>query len=308
MFVSKSRNKSGTISVRVMEKRRGRNVVVRSFGASSDEDEVACMMAAAKEYVLRKMGRYYNLFNPVPQVTIDEFMSGLSNSQVSVIGPELIFGQLYDLIGFDKIDDEMFRHLVISRLASPGSKLHTADYLLRYRGVSCDVSKIYRHLDKLCVREPNDDGAGLKDAVEQVTFQHCLAAGSGSVDVVFYDITTLYFEASKEDDLRRLGFSKDGKADCPQVLLGLLITRDGYPISYEIFEGNLSEQRTFVPLLQRAERKFGLGRPVVIARCWAALQGQYQGAHQRGLRVHPGRPFAQRECQNPRAHPVDEPR
>jgi len=143
-----------------MEKRRGRNVVVRSFGASSDEDEVACMMAAAKEYVLRKMGRYYNLFNPVPQVTIDEFMSGLSNSQVSVIGPELIFGQLYDLIGFDKIDDEMFRHLVISRLASPGSKLHTADYLLRYRGVSCDVSKIYRHLDKLCVREPNDRWRG----------------------------------------------------------------------------------------------------------------------------------------------------
>jgi len=177
MFVSKSKNRSGSISVRVMEKRDGRNVLIRSFGASTDEEEVACMMAAAEEYVLRKTGRFYNLFNPVPQVSIDEFLSLLSNSQISVIGPELVFGQLYDKIGFGQINDEMFRHLVISRLASPGSKLHTVDYLLRYRGVSYDINKMYRHLDKLCLRRPKDGATSLKDMVEQVTYKHCLAVG-----------------------------------------------------------------------------------------------------------------------------------
>jgi len=266
MFVSKSKNRSGSISVRVMEKRRGRNVVVKSFGASKDEGEVGRMVSAAEEYVKRQTGRFYTLFNPVPQVSIGDFLASLSNSQVSVIGPELIFGRLYDRIGFGEIGDEMFRHLVISRLASPGSKLYTADYLLRYRGVSCDVNRIYRHLDKLCLRRPDIAGtSGLKDAVERVTYRHCLSAGGGAVDVVFYDITTLYFEASREDDLRRLGYSKDGKADCPQILLGLLVTRSGFPVSYEVFEGNLCEQRTFVPLLRRAEQKFGLGRPVVVA-------------------------------------------
>lgn len=87
----------------------------------------------------------------------------------------------------------------------------------------------------------------------------------GCIDVVFYDITTLYFEAADEDDLRRTGYSKDGKFDCPQVLLGLLVTRDGLPISYEIFEGDLSEKKTFIPLLKRAQQKFGFPSPIVVA-------------------------------------------
>lgn len=62
-----------------------------------------------------------------------------------------------------------------------------------------------------------------------------------------------------------MGFSKDGKFDCPQILLGLLITHEGNPISYEIFDGNLSEKKTFVPLLQRAAEKFKLWKPVVVA-------------------------------------------
>lgn len=87
----------------------------------------------------------------------------------------------------------------------------------------------------------------------------------GCIDVVFYDISTLYFEAADEDDLRRTGYSKDGKFDCPQVLLGLLVTREGLPISYEIFEGSLSEKKTFIPLLKRAQEKFGFGNPIVVA-------------------------------------------
>lgn len=137
------------------------------------------------------------------------------------------------------------------------------DYLWRYNGVSYDVSKVYRYLDKLCHRDPASPG--IRDRVERITFAHSAKAAGGRVDVVFYDITTLCFEAAEADDLRRAGYSKDGKFDCPQVLLGLLVTREGLPVSYEIFEGGMSEKRTFIPLLKRAQEKFGFASPVVIA-------------------------------------------
>lgn len=133
----------------------------------------------------------------------------------------------------------------------------------RYNGVSHDISKVYRYLDKLCDRTPSKPD--IKDRIEQITFAHSATLMGGCIDIVFYDITTLYFEAADEDDLRRTGYSKDGKFDCPQVLLGLLVTREGLPISYEIFEGDLSEKKTFIPLLKRAQQKFGFPSPIVVA-------------------------------------------
>jgi len=77
-------------------------------------------------------------------------------------------------------------------------------------------------------------------------------------------MTTLYFESSDEDDLRKTGFSKDGKHQCPQIFLGLLVATEGNPIGYEIFEGNIFEGHTFIPVLQRMVKRFSLGKPVVI--------------------------------------------
>lgn len=265
MFISKSRNKSGSTSVRVMEKHGRKNVVLRNFGASSDDAKIEELCRQAETFIQKQTGTLYNLFNPYPQPTIEDFISGLSNAQVSVIGPELVFGALYDSIGYNETGEDLFRHLVISRLFAPGSKLKTVDYLWRYQGISYDVNKMYRYLDKLCLRKAKDGVVGIKEAIERITFRHSKLSVGDTIDVVFYDITTLYFEASDEDDLRIAGFSKDGKFDCPQILLGLLITKEGNPISYEIFEGNLSEKKTFIPLLQRAAENFNLGKPIVVA-------------------------------------------
>ena len=99
------------------------------------------------------------------------------------------------------------------------------------------MNKIYRYLDKLCGRKGNADD--IKSKIEQITFAHGARAMGGCIDVVFYDITTLYFEVAGEDDLRRTGYLKDGKFDCPQILLGLLVTREGLPISYERIQGEM---------------------------------------------------------------------
>jgi len=261
--------------VRVMEKRGRKNIVIRSFGASKDERVIARMTEEAELFMKKRSGMLYDLFNPPPQIWAEQVIRGLSNAQVSVVGPELVFGSLYDKIGFGEIADEMFRHLVVSRLFCPGSKLKMVDYLWRYQGVSYDISKVYRYLDRLCSRK-SGDGTGIKDEVEQITFRHSKQSAGNAIDVVFYDITTLYFEASSEDDLRRTGFSKDGKFDCPQILLGLLFTRDGNPISYEIFEGNLSEKKTFLPLLRRASERFNLGKPVVVADAGLLSRGNIE--------------------------------
>jgi len=262
MFVNRSNNKSGSISVRVFQKRGRNNVFVKSFGSSRDGKEVKSMVEQDKIYIRQQTGTYYHLFNPQPEQSIDDFVGGLSNSQVSVEGPDAIFGRLFDHVGYGEIGG-LFRPLVLSMLVAPGSKLKTVDYLWRYDGVSYDVNKLYRYLDKLCGRSPNKPD--IKDRIEQITFAHSATVMDGCIDVVFYDITTLYFEAADEDDLRCTGYSKNGKFDCPQVLLGLLVTRGGLPISYEIFEGDLSEKKTFIPLLKRAQQKFGFPSPIVIA-------------------------------------------
>lgn len=248
--------------MRVLQKRGRNNVMVKSFGSSRDEAQIERMVEQAREFIQRQTGTFYHLFNPPPEQDITDFVGSLSNNQISVDGPDVVFGKLFDHVGYGAIGG-LFRPLVLSRLVVPGSKLKTVDYLWRYNGVSHDISKVYRYLDKLCDRTPSKPD--IKDRIEQITFAHSATLMGGCIDIVFYDITTLYFEAADEDDLRRTGYSKDGKFDCPQVLLGLLVTREGLPISYEIFEGDLSEKKTFIPLLKRAQQKFGFPSPIVVA-------------------------------------------
>ena len=264
MFLRRKPNKTGTLSVQMIDKRTGKYKVVKSFGAGRSEFELAVLESQARRFMREYQGLTNTLFSDREELFLEEFLSHLSNSQLQVIGPELIFGSLYDKIGYNRISEALFRHLVITRLFHPGSKLKTCDYLYRYQGISYNVYKIYRFLDRLCHKK-KDQGVDIKTEVEHLTWQHTRRIMDGKIEMVFYDMTTLYFEAADEDDLRKTGFSKDGKPHCPQIFLGLLVTSGGNPIGYEIFEGNIFEGNTFIPVLERMENKYGLGKPVVIA-------------------------------------------
>lgn len=78
-------------------------------------------------------------------------------------------------------------------------------------------------------------------------------------------MTTLYFESGDEDDFRKIGFSKDGKFQDPQIMLGLLVGERGYPIGYELFEGNTFEGKTLIPVLEQFQKKFDLVKPIIVA-------------------------------------------
>jgi len=257
MFVRKKKNKSGTVSVQIIDKSSGYKVN-KTVGSSRDEKEIERLVRRAERIIRTCAGRQNELFSfkNADELAIENFLKGLKNSQIHTVGPELIFGTLFDRIGFNAVKDEMFRHLVITRLVYPVSKLKTVDYLYRYQGITVQPDAIYRFLDKLRDR--------YKDKVERIAFDYTERTLK-NVNVVFYDMTTLYFEAEDEDDLRRIGFSKDGKFQKPQIMLGLLVGQEGYPIGYDIFEGNVFEGNTLLPTIESIQAKFNLPNPVVVA-------------------------------------------
>lgn len=255
MFLRKLKNRSGSISVQIILKSRGNYKVVKSIGCGKTEQEIQKLEYLGRQEIER-LNRQTKLFVSETDTLIDEIFSSISNSNIRTVGPEIIFGRIYNHIGYHEIQADLFRHLVIARIAHPLSKLKTIDYLYRYQGVSINIDSVYRFLDKL-----NDS---LKHQVEQIAFRHTKKI-LGTVNVVFYDMTTLYFEASDEDDLRKTGFSKDGKHQNPQIFLGLLVGLGGYAIGYDIFEGNTYEGHTLIPFLEKISQKFELEKPVVVA-------------------------------------------
>ncbi len=106
--------------------------------------------------------------------------------------------------------------------------------------------------------------AKYKLQAEEIAFRHTQKI-LGTISVLFYDMTTLYFEAQDEDDFRRIGFSKDGKFQDPQIMLGLLVGERGYPIGYELFEGNTFEGKTLIPILEKFQKRFNLVKPIIVA-------------------------------------------
>ncbi|NDV64909.1 IS1634 family transposase [Bacteroides sp. 224] len=256
MFIRQKRNKSGSISIQIISKSGGRYKVVQSIGSGKSEQELSVLMLKARS-VLKQLEGNLELFIDEEESNYEYILSSISNNQIQVIGPELIYGRLFDKIGYNQIEDKLFRHLVITRLYNPGSKLKTIDYLSNYLGENHQIQEIYRFLDKLSDR--------FKQEVEDITFIYTKGILGGKVGVVFYDMTTLYFESSDEDDLRKTGFSKDGKHQCPQIFLGLLVGYGGNPIGYDLFEGNIFEGHTLIPVLEKFQHRFGLNKPIVIA-------------------------------------------
>jgi transposase len=104
-----------------------------------------------------------------------------------------------------------------------------------------------------------------KERVQKISFNHTESILPGGIRAIFYDVTTVYFEIDNEDELRKTGFSKEGKHQHPQIVLGLLVSHGGYPLAYDIFEGNKFEGHTMLPVLNSFRDKYRLQSLVVVA-------------------------------------------
>ncbi len=254
MYVREKRNKSGKISVQVIEKRAGKYRLLKTLGCSSDLNKVALLKIEAKNWMRLQSGVQEFDFNDYRSQTL-AVLDGIDS--LTNIGIELLLGKLFDEIGFNKINDDLFRLLVLSRIANPASKLKTTDYLHKYHGIDVDVQVIYRYLDKLYKKQ--------KESVQKISYNHTLKILDNTINIVFYDVTTMYFEIEAEDELRKPGFSKDGKHQNPQILLGLLVSKNGYPLAYDIFEGNKYEGHTMMPVINGFKKTYKIEKFLVVA-------------------------------------------
>ena len=254
MFVRKKPNRSGKISVQVIEKVRGSYKVAKTIGSSSDHAEVEELVSLGEEWIRNYKGILDIPFNNEEQIA-DSVLESVEN--ITVSGTELLLDKVFNDVGFNVIQDNIFKWLVYSRICFPASKLKTCDYLLTYHGLEFQVQDLYRYMDKLY--------NNYKEIIQLISFGHTKKILGGSINIVFYDCTTLYFEVDQEDDLRKTGFSKEGKHQNPQIVLGLLVGLEGYPLAYEIFEGNKFEGHTMIPVIETFRKKYSLPAPIVVA-------------------------------------------
>jgi transposase len=254
MFIRKKKNKSGLVSVQVIDKSSGKYKLAKTIGSSSNLGELEQLYQQAVAWIRIHTGALELDFQNERQI-FEQFTDGIQS--IDVVGPELLLGSIFDQIGFNAISEVVFRQLVITRLCYPVSKLKTIDYLEKYNSISLDIDNVYRYLDKLYNTQ--------KEQVQQISYAHTLKILNNRISIVFYDVTTLYFEAQQEDELRKTGFSKDGKHQHPQIVLGLLVSIGGYPLVYDIFEGNKFEGHTMLPVVEGFKLKYKLTKLVVVA-------------------------------------------
>jgi transposase len=264
MFIRKNNNRSGSVSIQIITKSSNRYKLIATIGCARTMQEEEVLLYKARAEIERLQG-LQSFFVEHDDTIVESFVNSLRQDNLQIVGAEIILGKIYDQIGYPQTEGiDMFRNLVLCRMVYPGSKLKTIDYFKKHLNLDTSVYSVYRFLDQLHSKH--------KQNIEDITFAHTRKLLRGRIGVVFYDMTTLYFEASEEDDFRITGFSKDGKHQQPQIVIGLLVGNNGYPIGYEVFEGNTSETKTLIPVLEAFQTRFNIDKPIIVAD--AALLSQ----------------------------------
>ncbi len=240
--------------MQIIDKSTGKYKMIKTIGSSSDPDLVEQLVKEGETWIKDKIGQKELDFTSERDFT-ETILENIE--QITVAGTSLLLGKIFDEIGFDAIDDELFKQLVMARLCFPASKLKTTDFLSKYHFLSVEAQHIYRYMDKLHNSQ--------KELVQDISYAHSLKVLNNEISVVFYDVTTLYFEVDHEDEIRKTGFSKEGKHQNPQILLGLLVSVDGYPLAYEIFEGNKYEGHTMLPVIDGFKNRYNIDQLIVVA-------------------------------------------
>lgn len=191
MFVRKKKNRSGTTSVVVVDKHGGKFKELCTIGIGHSDEEIDALCVKGRSWIKNRLGILEFDFEG-PENKAQELANAESmlNNIDSVLlnGAKLILEKVYNSIGFNRIADDTLRHLVVARLCQPMSKMATVDYLKSHFDEDVNLSKIYRYMDKLYSTQ--------KDIVQKVSVEHTFSVLGGRVEMLFYDVTSLYFRVS----------------------------------------------------------------------------------------------------------------
>ncbi|MFD9670290.1 IS1634 family transposase, partial [Rhodococcus sp. NPDC059968] len=260
-FIRRVRTKSGATAVQVARYSGGRQEIVKHIGSAHTEVELGVLLEQARAW-LEPDQQAFDL-GIVPQLPVEDVLPtgqgallppteeppvvdapGRTEATASVLLRQVLH-TAYEQLGFERIEDAVFRDLVIARIVEPGSKLDAGRVLSDLGADPPSYATIKRHLRSVIDRD-------YRAAIATQCFSY--AAHTGGLSLLLYDVTTLYFEAEKEDELRKVGYSKERRVD-PQIVVGLLVDRTGFPLEIGCFEGNHAETRTIVPIVRQFQAR-----------------------------------------------------
>ena len=250
------KTKVGSRSVQVIRYFDGKRIIVKHVGTGNTDEELVSLKEIARSYI-EAISQQTALFRD----TVSQPDDRVTLSQCEYLG--FHYGFLYDVlkalqdqIGYTAVADAMLTDLVIIRVVEPASKLRSIELMDTYFGIRHRRQRYY---------ESAPQWLSLKDIIEKQTLLFARQEYGFDFSLLFYDVTTLYFETFESDDLRKTGFSKDGKSQQPQILVALMVTQDGFPVAYEVFAGNTFEGHTMLPVIKAFIRKHKVRHFTVVA-------------------------------------------
>ncbi|OLT91116.1 IS1634 family transposase [Mycobacterium syngnathidarum] len=295
VWIRRVRTASGATAVQIAESVDGRRRIVRHVGSARDDAELGLLVEEARRLLADDAQRELDLgITPKaakiemvgpPAVTLfTDAGAGpgpqqlVARAQVVKSCSRLLYEALagvYADLGFDDaVDDQVFRDLVIARVVEPTSLLDVDRVLAELGRTSASLSTRKRTLRRAC-------SGGYRAQIAAACFQ--TASATGDLSLVLYDVTTLYFEADKEDDLRKVGYSKERRVD-PQIVVGLLVDRQGFPLEVGCFEGNKAETLTIVPIVKAFQSRHQITDMVVVADAGMLSSSNLRDLDEAGLR------------------------
>lgn len=244
----KVRTASGATAVQIAERVAGRDRVLEHLGSAHTDAELAALVATARSRLHPGQGE------------LDLSGGRVAGGQSVITGKShavlwQVLTGAYARLGFDAIDDEAFAQLVLARIVEPTSKVDSLRVLDELGIAHASLRTMFRSLARAQERD-------YRAVVADACFAH--AGVAGDISLCLYDVTTLYFEAEKEDGLRKVGYSKERRVD-PQVVVGLLVDRTGFPLEIGCFEGNKAETLTLIPIVRQFQDRHDLADFVVVA-------------------------------------------
>ena len=262
-----------------------RQKIVKHVGVAQDEKELEELKILAAS-IKRKL----ELENSLPLFTpeeldkeIDKAKKKMKEEQYSeedyivniknlieedriITGIHDIYGKLFDELQLSSIfaypsrnkrSIEHFKNIILARIAKPDSKKASVDMLEENFGISLNLDSVYKMMDKI-----NDKTI---EKLNQLAYNKTKDLFNEKIDVIYFDATTLYFESFTEDEFKRNGYSKDRKFNQPQVVLALMVTKEGLPIGYKAFAGDTFDGHTLIPSLKILREKYKIDKVVYVA-------------------------------------------
>lgn len=271
VFVRKSPGRSGSTKVQLAERRAGRDVVLEHVGTARGDAELAVLMAEARRRV--RPGQEALSLDLGEEEGRESSRSGVITGKRSALLWHVL-ASVYERLGFDSLGDDAFKELVLARIIEPTSKADSLRVLDEVGVEHASLRTMFRSLARAQERD-------YRSQIASACFAH--AASSGDVSLCLYDVTTLYFEAEHEDDLRKVGYSKERRVD-PQIVVGLLVDRGGFPLEVGCWQGNKAETATIIPIVRQFQERHGLADMVVVADAGMLSTSNLTALDQAGLR------------------------